>query len=132
VTPILKKQKKGEVIKSRLKGSTLQEIASNQGVSVQTADAVNLSSPTLAGAGEEPEVVGAVFSLETGKVSEPIAGEKGVYVAELVSKFEAPAMDSYKGFAQQESAARRAQAGSRVFEALKKKADIEDNRSRFY
>ena len=132
VTPILKKQKKAEVIKSRLKGSTLQEIASNQGVSVQTADAVNLSSPTLAGAGEEPEVVGAVFSLETGKVSEPIAGEKGVYVAELVSKFEAPAMDSYKGFAQQESAARRAQAGSRVFEALKKKADIEDNRSRFY
>lgn len=132
VTPILKKEKKAEVIKSRLKGSTLQEIASNQGVSVQTADAVNLSSPTLAGAGEEPEVVGAIFSLEAGKVSEPIAGEKGVYVGELVSKFEAPAMDSYKGFAQQESAARRAQAGSRVFEALKKKAEIEDNRSRFY
>ena len=132
VTPIIKKEKKAEVIKSRLKGSTLQEIASNQGVSVQTADAVNLSSPTLAGAGEEPEVVGAVFSMETGKVSEPIAGEKGVYVAELVSKFEAPAMDSYKNYAQQESAARRAQAGSRVFEALKSKAEIEDNRSRFY
>lgn len=132
VTPILKKKKKAELIKTRIKGNTLQEIASNQGVSVQTADAVNLSSPTLAGAGEEPEVVGAVFSMEPGKVSEPIAGEKGVYVAELVSKFEAPAMESYKGFAQQESAARRAQAGSRVFEALKKKADIEDNRSRFY
>ncbi len=132
VTPILKKKKKAEIIKNRLKGNTLQEIAGNQGVSVQTADAVNLSSPTLAGAGEEPEVVGAVFSLEPGKISEPIAGEKGVYVAELVSKFEAPAMDSYKGYAQQESAARRAQAGSRVFEALKKKAEIEDNRSRFY
>ncbi len=132
VTPILKKEKKAEVIKGRLKGSSLQEIASNQGVSVQTADAVNLSNPTLAGAGEEPEVVGAVFSMETGKLSEPIAGEKGVYVAELVSKFQAPEMDSYKGFAQQESAARRARATSRVFEALKKKADIEDNRSRFY
>ncbi|MCH4824495.1 peptidylprolyl isomerase [Gramella lutea] len=132
VTPIIKKEKKAEIIKERLKGSTLQEIASNQGVSVQTADAVNLSSPTLAGAGEEPEVVGAVFSLETGKVSEPIAGEKGVYVAELVSKFEAPEMDSYKSYAQQESAARRVQATSRVFEALKNKAEIEDNRSRFY
>ena len=132
VTPILKKEKKAEIIISRIKGNTLQEIAGNQGVSVQTADAVNLSSPTLAGAGEEPEVVGAVFSMETGKMSEPIAGEKGVYVAELLSKFEAPAMDSYKGFAQQESAARRAQAGSRVFEALKKKAEIEDFRSKFY
>ena len=69
VTPILKKEKKAEVIKGRLKGSSLQEIASNQGVSVQTADAVNLSNPTLAGAGEEPEVVGAVFSMETGKLS---------------------------------------------------------------
>lgn len=132
VTPILRKQKKAELIKERLKGNSLQEIASNQGVSVQTADAVNLNNPTLAGAGEEPEVVGAVFSLEPGKISSPIAGEKGVYVAELVSKFEAPAMDSYKGFAQQESAARRAQATMRVFEALKKKAEIEDNRARFY
>ncbi|MCB7481523.1 peptidylprolyl isomerase [Christiangramia sediminis] len=132
VTPILRKKKKAELIKERIKGNSLQEIAGNQGVSVQTADAVNLSNPTLAGAGEEPEVVGAVFSLEPGKVSSPIAGEKGVYVAELVSKFEAPAMDSYKGFAQQESAARRAQATMRVFDALKEKAEIEDNRARFY
>ncbi|TBW28054.1 peptidylprolyl isomerase [Gramella sp. KN1008] len=132
VTPILKKEKKAELIKERLKGSNLQEIANNHGESVQTADAVNLSSPTLAGAGEEPEVVGAVFALEPGKVSEPIAGEKGVYVVELVSKFEAPAMDSYKAFAQQESMARRAEASMRVFDALKKKAEIEDNRARFY
>lgn len=132
VTPILIKEKKAELIKERLKGNTLQEIASNHGESVQTADAVNLNSPTLAGAGEEPEVVGAVFAMEPGNVSEPIAGEKGVYVVELVSKFEAPAMDSYKAFAQQESMARRAEASMRVFEALKQKAEIEDNRARFY
>ena len=132
VTPILVKEKKAELIKERLKGNTLQEIASNQGVSVQTADAVNLNSPTLAGAGEEPEVVGAVFSLKPGELTKPIAGEKGVYVAEMVSKFEAPKMESYKAFAQQESAARRAQATMRVFEALKSKADITDNRAKFY
>ncbi|MCG9971854.1 peptidylprolyl isomerase [Christiangramia crocea] len=132
VTPILLKEKKAELIKERLKGNTLQEIANNHGESVQTANAVNLNSPTLAGAGAEPEVVGAVFAMEPGKVSEPIAGENGVYVVELVSRFEAPAMDSYKAFAQQESMARRAEASMRVFEALKKKADIEDNRARFY
>ncbi|MCM4156664.1 peptidylprolyl isomerase [Gramella sp. AN32] len=132
VTPILRKEKKAEIIKSKLKGSTLDEIAKNQNTSVQNADAVNLNSPTLAGAGAEPEVVGAVFSLKKGQVSKPIAGNKGVYVAELVSKFEAPKMESYKAFAQQESMARRAQATTRVFEALKNKADIEDNRARFY
>jgi len=35
-------------------------------------------------------------------------------------------------FAQQESASRRAQATMRVFEALKDKAEIDDNRARFY
>jgi len=132
ITPILKKEKKAELIKQRLKGNSLQEIANNQGVSVQTADAVNLNSPTLAGAGNEPEVVGAIFAMETGKDSAPITGNKGVYVGQLVSKFEAPAMDSYKNFAQQESASRRAQATMRVFDALKGKAEIEDNRARFY
>ncbi len=132
VTPILMKKKKAALIKERLKGNTLQEISSNMGESVQTADAVNMSSPTLAGAGEEPAVVGTAFSLEEGEVSKPITGEKGVYVVELVSKFQAPAMDSYRSYAQQESMARRAQATMRVFEALKKKADIEDNRPKFY
>ncbi len=132
VTPILKKEKKADLIKKDIKGKTLQDIASNMDVSVQSADAVNLDSPTLAGAGSEPEVVGAVFALEKGQVSKPIAGEKGVYVVEMLSKFEAPEMDSYKSYAQQESMARRAQATTRVFEALKKKADIQDNRSKFY
>ncbi|APG61057.1 peptidylprolyl isomerase [Christiangramia salexigens] len=132
VTPILKNKKKAEIIKNKINGKTLQEIANNQKQSVQTADAVNMSSPTLVGAGEEAEVVGAAFALKPGELSKPIAGEKGVYVVELVSKFEAPAMESYKAFAQQESASRRAQATMRVFEALKKKADIKENRAKFY
>ena len=132
VTPILRKQKKAEIIKGKISGNSLDEIAQSQGVSVQTADAVNLNTPTLAGAGEEPEVVGTVFGLEEGKVSKPVAGNKGVYVAEVTGKFTAPEMDTYKSYAQQESASRRAQATTRVFEALKAKADIEDNRSNFF
>lgn len=132
VTPILRKEKKAEMIKGLIKGNTLQEIASNHGVQVQKADAINLNTPTLPGAGREPKVVGTVFGLEEGEMTQPIAGEKGVFVAKLLSRFEAPEMDSYKSYAQQESMSRRAQATSRVFEALKDKAEIEDNRAKFY
>lgn len=132
VTPILLKEKKAEKIKAGIKAGSLDEIASQQNVSVQSVNAVNLESPTLAGAGSEPEVVGTVFAMEPGNVSKPIAGEKGVYVVELVKRNKAPKMDSYRAFAQQESMSRRAQAAIRVFDALKKKADIEDNRTRFY
>jgi len=132
VIPILTKQKKAEILKEKIKSKDLQEIASANNTMVQTANAVNLSSPTLPGAGREPEVVGAVFALEPGSVSNPIAGENGVYVVELESKNEAPAMNSYRGIAEQETAQRRQNASERLFEALRKKADVEDNRARFY
>ncbi len=132
VIPILTKQKKAEILKEKINSKDLQEIASANNTMVQTANAVNLSSPTLPGAGREPEVVGSVFALEPGSVSNPIAGEKGVYVVELESKNEAPAMNSYRGIAEQETTSRRQNASQRLFEALRKKADIEDNRARFY
>ena len=132
VLPILTKEKKAEILKGRINSKNLQEIASKNNTIVQTANAVNLGSPTLPGAGREPEVVGSVFALEPGSVSNPIAGNNGVYVVELESKNEAPAMNSYQGIAQQETAQRRQNASQRLFEALREKAEIEDNRARFY
>ena len=41
-------------------------------------------------------------------------------------------MNSYRGIAEQETTSRRQNASQRLFEALRKKADIEDNRARFY
>ncbi|WP_081211839.1 peptidylprolyl isomerase [Salegentibacter sediminis] len=132
VIPILTKQKKAEIIKNKISGNSLEEIAAAQNSSVQSANAINLNSPTLPGAGSEPSVVGSVFAMEPGQVSKPITGEKGVYVVELLSRNEAPAMESYKSFADQETAKRRQAAAQRAFEALKEKAEIEDNRARFY
>ncbi|MDT0686225.1 peptidylprolyl isomerase [Autumnicola psychrophila] len=132
VIPILTKRKKAEIIKEKISGNTLVAIAENQNVIVQTANAVNLNNPTLPGAGSEPEVVGTAFGLETGNLSAPIAGDKGVYVVEVTAKNEAPALNSYNAVAQQETMRRRQEASTRVFEALKKNAEIEDNRSNFY
>ena len=132
VIPVLTKEKKAELIKEKIKGTTLQDVASSQGQSVQSADAVNLGSPVLAGAGSEPAIVGAVFGMEVGSVSKPLTGEKGVYVVEVVAKNEAPAMDTYRGFAEREMMKRRGAATSRAYEALKSKAEIEDNRAKFY
>ncbi len=132
VTPILQKEKKAKLIKDKIKGTSLGQIAQNHNVSVQTANAVNLDNPTLAGAGREPEVLGAAFSLEKGQVSKPIKGDKGVYVVKLEELHKAPEMKNYKGFALKETAQRRQTVNTRVFEALKDNADIKDNRARFY
>lgn len=132
VIPILTKEKKAEIIKKKINSNDLQKIASENNTMVQSANAVTLASPTLPGAGREPEVVGSVFALEAGTVSKPIAGEKGVYVVELENKNEVPAMNSYRGIAEQETVKRRQNVSQRLFSALREKAEIEDNRARFY
>ncbi len=132
VSPILMKKKKAKLLKEKATGASLAEIAKNNSVSVQTASAINLNNPTLAGAGNEPEVVGAAFSLKPGEVSKPIPGDKGVYVVEMTAMNAAPKMDSYKTFAMREASQRRQAVVSRVFQALKENAEIEDNRARFY
>ncbi len=132
VLPILEKEKKAEIIKQKLNGDKLQEIAASQNQVVQNAKAVTLNNPTLPGAGREPGVIGAVFAMEAGVVSKPITGEKGVYVVELVSKNKAPERESYRNIAEQETQSQRQQASRQAYEALKKKAEIEDNRARFY
>ena len=132
VNPILLKEKKAEIINKKITGTTLAEIAKNNNSSVQTASAVNLKNPTLAGAGNEPAVVGAAFSLKPGEVSKPFKGDKGVYVVKLISANKAPEMPSYRGFANQKTAESRQAVVSKVFEALKENAEIEDNRARFY
>lgn len=132
VSPILMREKKAEILKNKISGNNLEEIASSHNSSVQTVNAVNLKNPTLAGAGNEPEVVGAAFSLEPGEVSKPVAGNRGVYVVEVISKNSAPAMANYRSFALQQTQQRRQTVDNGVFEALKENADIEDNRARFY
>ncbi len=132
VIPILQKEKKAEIIKQRINSNSLQEIAQNQGVEVQTASSLSRSSPTLPGVGSEPMVVGTAFALEEGAISQPVAGQKGVFVIEVLQKTNAPSMDSYSSYASRETAAKRASVNTEVFEALKESAEIEDNRARFY
>jgi peptidylprolyl isomerase/peptidyl-prolyl cis-trans isomerase D len=132
VIPILQKEKKAEIIKDRINGSTLEAIAQNQNVQVNTANAVNRNSPTLPGVGSEPKVVGFAFGLDAGAVSRPVAGEKGVFVVKVLQKNDAPQMESYRPYAAREATARRTTVNTEVFEALEESAEIEDNRARFY
>lgn len=132
VIPILEKQKKAEIIKKKISGNTLPEIASNMNVEVNTANAVNRNSPVLPGVGNEPFVVGAAFGLKEGVVSEPLTGEKGVFVIKVLQKTNAPKLDSYRSYAARQTAAKRTGINTQVFSALKNTAEIEDNRAKFY
>lgn len=135
VTPILEKEKKAEAIMSQINAKDLNQVASQFGVRVQNASAVNMESPLIPGAGKEPKVVGAAFALDTEETSQPIEGQKGVYVIKLTQKTEAPALASYKDAALKETQKRMQKLQNPkndVVEALKEAKEIEDNRAKVY
>jgi len=131
VLPILRNQEKAKQIRAKISSTTLADVAANQKVSVRTANAVSMGNPMLPGAGREPKVVGTAFALENGQVSKLIDGEKGVFMVEVTKHTDAPKMDSYKSFAKDPANNVNA-VGGKVVEALKEKANIEDNRATFY
>lgn len=135
VTPILEKEKKGNAILSQITTNKLEDIASQFEVSVQTASAVNMANPLIPGAGKEPKVVGVAFGLNEGEVSQPIIGNKGVYVVKLNNRNEAPALASYKNKAMkqtQERIQKLQNPDNDVVKALIDSKEIEDKRAKVY
>lgn len=78
-----------KVAKMLEESSSLQALAQAAGKQVETAENLHLGDETIAGAGREPRVVGAVFGLKPGRVSQPIKGISAVFVVKVTSKKEA-------------------------------------------
>ncbi len=132
VTPILRNKKKAQKIREGITGTDLQGVASSQNVTVKTASALTRFAPTIAGAGNEPAVVGAAFGKDAGETTELIDGEAGVYMVKVLAVNKAPDLENYASYANQLNAKASGAINNRVFEALKNAADIEDNRAKFY
>ena len=133
ILPLVRNQKKGALITGKINSQDLSSIASSFNTQVDTATSVSFSSPNVPSLGNEPKVVATAFSLAQNAVSSPVVGENGVYVVQLTFKPEpadpstiAPALK--KTF----SASSRAQVPGALIEAMKKTADVVDNRATFY
>lgn len=130
VEPIIKNKKKAELIKAKMTGSSIEAIAKATGSTVQQAAGITMENPVLANVGQEPKVVGNAFALSANKLSAPIEGNTGVYVVKNLSTVKAPALKEHAAYVAKLKAQSASDAG-RVVPALKDKAKIEDNRSKF-
>ncbi|MGS2764027.1 peptidylprolyl isomerase [Sinomicrobium sp. M5D2P9] len=132
VTPILRKQKKAELIREKSNISSLEEFAKSNKVTVATASGLNMKSPSISGAGREPKVIGTAFALEEGATSGVIEGRDGAYMVTVTKKTEAPALDNYSTYANTLKSTNRNTVNNSVLTALKGAAEIKDNRAMFY
>ena len=133
VTPILKNQKKAEIIISENKKyTTLEDLSASNNLEIINVSALNQITPVVSQAGFEPKLVGTAFGLEIGQTSNLIEGETGVYLVKLNSLNSLEEIDSYSAFENQLTSKLRTNLDFNIVQSLKKSADVVDNRSDYY
>jgi len=136
LTAAVRNEVKAEQIIAKLKGrkGTLDQIAASYGpdAMVRTADNVTFASATIPGIGVEPVAVGKAFGLKPGARTAPFEGQAGVMMVELTQLNKAPEINDFSNVKAQMRNERAGNLESRAFEAIKEKADIKDNRVRFF
>jgi len=132
VKPILLRQKKAELIKKKILGKNLDEMAKNSGGKIGVATGVTLANPTIPGYGREQKVVGKAFMLEADKLSEPVEGNVAVYVIKTTEVKKAADVKNYLPYVEKIKKEQQVRLNTKVIEALKKKNEIKDKRNLFY
>lgn len=130
------KEKKAEVLKEKAsaaisENSDLSAIAAALDTEVKSANGINFNSFSIPGVGLEPAVIGTVTSLDVDQISEPIAGNNGVFVVMVTSESQNPVgsvSDEQTRLAQ----TLNYRAAQQAFLTHRDAVEIVDKRSKFY
>jgi len=138
VEAVLRNKKKAEIITKKLGTPASLDAAAaavGGGATVQKADSVLFSSPMIPNAGMEPRVVGSSFNkaLAGKAISQPIAGNGGVFLIKVdnVSAISNPNADlTQQRFMQEQR--EKSTISYTLMDAIRKRADVKDDRGKFY
>ncbi|MFY0603175.1 MAG: peptidylprolyl isomerase [Flavobacteriaceae bacterium] len=131
VKPILIKEAKAKLLEAKMSGASLADIAKSNTTAVKEIKNISLSAPSIPGIGTEPKVLGAMYNAEPNALYAKIVGDNGVFAFVLKTKELPTALPNYEARRNQLISTRKSQS-TRMYEAIKKTADIEDNRATFY
>lgn len=122
-----------EKLDNALKGaSSIGQVAQKAGKRAMPVQNVVFANPIIPGVAQENKVVGTVFGLQPGKLSKSIEGENGVYAVSVQSFSKpAPLTNALRQRQQIEQTLQQRSSGE-IFQALKDKASVKDNRVKFY
>jgi peptidyl-prolyl cis-trans isomerase D len=126
-------RKKAELVKQQTQGKDLNAIAGQYSVQVDTAQAISFASAFLPKVGNvEPKVVATAFKIDLNKTSEPIVGNTGIFIVSPTLKTPGVVTGNIAQIRQQSQVASRGAVRNSLIQTLREKADVEDNRSRFF
>jgi peptidyl-prolyl cis-trans isomerase D len=135
IKPAVINQVKGKLLTDKLAAaangaSSIDQVAQKAGTVVVPVQNIVFANPVIPGSSAEYKVVGTAFGLPLNKISKPIVGQQGVYVL-VVNNFIIPApLTNAVREKEQIGQALSQRAEGQLFEALKDKDNVKDNRAK--
>ena len=132
ISRVLSRDKKFEILKAKLAGATIEEIASANGVEVATFENVKYSDFGVGTNSYEPALVGAIAKTKsTGAVSAPVKGSSvaAVFVVDGISTTEEQTADAEKV---RKQSFQEAMVPQMAVGALQNMVEIEDLRGKYF
>ncbi len=136
IEPLVIKKKKADQFKEKFKaamgeGKDLNAVA--QALNLEVKNQVsNFAGASISGYGREPKVVGIISGLPVNEISEPIEGERAVYLVQVTNRVDANELPDYQAQQSQSTNASRSNVPGKLFLSLKEGAKIKDRRAEFY
>lgn len=106
----------------------VEEIAKDNDFANADTVTINYKREAVAGIGREPKLVAAITALPVDAVSESIVGEMGVYKVKVLNENPVHSKTDINMLNRDI----KGMVANRMFESLRKVADVTDNRSNFY
>ena len=135
IRPVVMQRAKAEILMKKWntasKGGQWQKAATAMGGSFGPVT-VNMASPFLMISGQEMELVGRMVGSVKGTKSEAVRGDNGVYAFQVRSVTDAPDKGLYTMDVANANNMMRSRAQGQLFQAIVKKATIEDYRGRLF
>lgn len=128
-------RKLAEEIWTKCEGSLERAVALDSLLRISETGTVTLSNPTIQGIGYDANLASALSALEVGVLSKPIDTNRGVILAVLTEKTKGKDEDFEKekeALRKQIAEDKRGRIVQEWTQALKRQAQIQDNRSLFY
>ncbi|HSW68476.1 MAG TPA: peptidylprolyl isomerase, partial [Bacteroidales bacterium] len=138
IEPLVRREKKADILEARLSEqlattNDLNAIAMQLQTTVDTLSGITFSSLNIPLFGRDPRIVGAIFALEKGQISEPVRGDIAVYILKLHElTTRTPDDISLQGIERVLTNSFRSRAVREAYDALLNNSDIEDSRLLFY
>ncbi|RLD41052.1 MAG: hypothetical protein DRI89_10595 [Bacteroidetes bacterium] len=126
---------KGEKLVEQMKANNndLDKLAAEFNTKKVNVNALTFNSRNLQGFGQEKEVIGTIFALNSGDITAPIVGKGATFVVRVDNMAKAQDKESYAGTIQGLTANFKQKVDQdAAYKAIEKSLDITDNRILFY